>query len=364
MPEWLRDSLLNTLSHIRSGWWQKNGRWRQWEAYDCVNIDSIHNDGERHIPYLLFFPDTVKSKLAGWGAGQQADGMLPEQLACGCMGPIDGKFKGDVEHPCGRVMSDVTTMYIQYFWELYIWNNDIGLIGEYWNNTLVPAINWQINTAKTYGVPERLVSTYDILRLEKWPVASYNSAMHLMAMKACMGLADVVNDGSMKKSCQDAYTRGQQTYDQLLWSQDHYACVGPNVNASIMSDDMYGQTLAFTSNLGFLLDDADKLKAHLDTVRDWTLTDIGLQIVQNITMQTGEQMWQMSNGDWAVNKLWIGASESLNAILDIPHRMVTNYRDSLKDFWNIAGIYNTVEQKGYPSITSHYGYAMTQWHTF
>lgn len=39
LPDWLQDSLVNSLSHIRSAWWTAKGEWRQWEAYDCVNVD-------------------------------------------------------------------------------------------------------------------------------------------------------------------------------------------------------------------------------------------------------------------------------------------------------------------------------------
>lgn len=52
LVDWMADSMVASLHHIRSAFWLKDGRWRQWEAYDCVNVDSIHNDGERHIPYV------------------------------------------------------------------------------------------------------------------------------------------------------------------------------------------------------------------------------------------------------------------------------------------------------------------------
>merc|ERR1719456_2186167 len=91
LPDWLTDTLLNSISHVRSAWRERDGKWRQWEAYDCVNVDSIHNDGERHIPYITFMPETTQEK----------NGMLPEQLACGCMGAIDRAL----DRGCGRVMS-------------------------------------------------------------------------------------------------------------------------------------------------------------------------------------------------------------------------------------------------------------------
>ena len=68
---WLGDVLINSLSHTRDLMWfehcpgchvsqdprvngtataAEGGFWRQFEAYDCPDFDSIHNDGERHIP--------------------------------------------------------------------------------------------------------------------------------------------------------------------------------------------------------------------------------------------------------------------------------------------------------------------------
>lgn len=65
LPPWLQDLLVNSLSHSRNSmWWQDcpnctasadprlrgAGFWRQFEAFDWADVDSIHNDGERHVP--------------------------------------------------------------------------------------------------------------------------------------------------------------------------------------------------------------------------------------------------------------------------------------------------------------------------
>jgi non-lysosomal glucosylceramidase len=77
LPLWLQDLLINSVSHTRDAlWWQQCagchaskdarvvpatfGYWRQYEAYDCPDLDSIHNDGERHIPYIMFLPDGTR----------------------------------------------------------------------------------------------------------------------------------------------------------------------------------------------------------------------------------------------------------------------------------------------------------------
>ncbi|KAK3748066.1 hypothetical protein QZH41_014759 [Actinostola sp. cb2023] len=56
LPLWLSDVLMNSVSFWRSSFWTKDGRWRQWEAYDCNDIDTIHNDMQRILPYMLFYP--------------------------------------------------------------------------------------------------------------------------------------------------------------------------------------------------------------------------------------------------------------------------------------------------------------------
>jgi hypothetical protein len=42
LPAWFGDSLLNSLHHTRSAMWLEDGRWRQWESFSCVNVDSVH----------------------------------------------------------------------------------------------------------------------------------------------------------------------------------------------------------------------------------------------------------------------------------------------------------------------------------
>ena len=50
--------------------------------------DSVHNDGERHIPYIMIFPNSTLNKLIAWGKyqvqpDQQNAGMITEELRQG-----------------------------------------------------------------------------------------------------------------------------------------------------------------------------------------------------------------------------------------------------------------------------------------
>ena len=87
LPVWLQDILVNGLSFWRSGLHLRDGRWRQYESLDCIDIDSVHNDFQREIPYVLFYPDLVENVMRAWAKYQSEDGHIVETLAAGCQSP-------------------------------------------------------------------------------------------------------------------------------------------------------------------------------------------------------------------------------------------------------------------------------------
>jgi hypothetical protein len=108
LPVWLQDVIVNSMSQWRSAFMTADGRWRQWEAYDCVDLDSVHNDYQRQMPYALFFPSFVKNVMTtGWAKLQKANGMITESLSGGCMGGT-----GTLDSGGGRVMGDVSTIFL------------------------------------------------------------------------------------------------------------------------------------------------------------------------------------------------------------------------------------------------------------
>lgn len=56
LPVWLQDLLVNSVSSWRASFWTEDGRFRQWEALDCNDVDTIQNDMQRIIPFVLFYP--------------------------------------------------------------------------------------------------------------------------------------------------------------------------------------------------------------------------------------------------------------------------------------------------------------------
>ena len=87
LPVWLQDVLVNGLSFWRSGLCLRDGRWRQFEALDCIDVDSVHNDFQREIPYVLFYPDLVENVMRAWTELQCVDGHILETLVTGCQSP-------------------------------------------------------------------------------------------------------------------------------------------------------------------------------------------------------------------------------------------------------------------------------------
>ena len=84
-------------------------RWRQWEALDCNDVDSVHNDFQRELPYLLFFPELLENVVRAWGEHQHPEGWIQETLGLqwGCHNRTNR-----LDTAGGRVMADVTPAFL------------------------------------------------------------------------------------------------------------------------------------------------------------------------------------------------------------------------------------------------------------
>ena len=82
LPQWLSDAAINEASHIRGMMYLRDGRMREYEANDCPDVDSEHNDAQRKQVYIPLFPEFERQKLYKWatGAPTGSDGHMPEYL--------------------------------------------------------------------------------------------------------------------------------------------------------------------------------------------------------------------------------------------------------------------------------------------
>jgi len=98
LPEWLADAAINQMSHFRGMIWTRDGRMREFEAFDCPDVDSVHNDYQRHLPYLWLLPEFELQKSRIYAAGQASDGHIWEYLGAFALGPLDqwgGRVMGE-----------------------------------------------------------------------------------------------------------------------------------------------------------------------------------------------------------------------------------------------------------------------------
>jgi non-lysosomal glucosylceramidase len=312
----------------------------------------------RHIPYKSFFPETTRNKMLAWARLAQPDGMINEELGQGYLGPVP-----QFDTPSGRVMSDVTSMFIMYVLELYKWSNDVASLEAFWPAVYKGAL-WQMQVSQQYGIPYRLVSTYDILGLDQYPTATYNGVFHLMAMKAAGYLARAVGNSTFAEACDAALARGQDALDDLLWVPNdpagpHYAAV-QGVNASLMADCMYAQVLASSAGLGTVLASEDRLVQHLATEGKNNDSPYGLHAVSGAQIgSTDQNIWQGASPNWATLNLRLRGADAYEDAMAQAQKMVDNWRVNLADQWCTAGLSNP---DGLPYITSHYGFHMVQWH--
>jgi len=395
LPAWLGDSLLNSLHHTRSAMWLADGRWRQWESYSCVNVDSVHNDGERHIPYLMLWPDALPSKMRAWAAGAMPDGMIQEQLACGCEGRrcrtlseaarldasrgvlvayrcgcMDG-VPPRLDAPCGRVMGDVSSMFVVYLLEWWRWTADepsaASLVVELWPAARAAA-RWQMARAAESGLPTRLVDTYDGLRLSRYNVSCFSALFHLLAMAAAreLALSPPVRDAAFAAECDAALARGRAAMDALLWVEGRGYYRSYTGGDALMSDSLYAQVLADALGLGALTSDA-QVTRHLAAVLQRNDSPYGL------LCQTGRyplpagagadnSIWMMANPNWASLSLRRGGDP--HKALSVVNKTFGWVRDALADQWNVVAVYGGLGYgaEGLPAANSHYGYHLVAWH--
>ena len=364
LPTYLTDSLINSFSHVRSAFWIADGRWRQWEAYDCVDVDSVHNDYQRHIPYLLYFPETEKNKLRQHAANQQADGMINEVLIRGCSG-----YTFNWTQYGGRVMSDVSTLFIVEVFEIWAWTNDTAFVEE-----LYPAVRkaakWQIGIS-LLGLPPHLLNTYDLIELDAYQYATFNAVLHLLAMQATMKLAAHMTDWTLYDLANTSFHNGSALIESLLWNRTaHYYSswydpLTPG-NGVVFADALYGQVVAYTLGLGAMLP-VDHMEAHLLAEEANNDTPYGL-IAQTGREDLGNSqdnsIWMGASQDWSALALRLDAFNNSHAFSQ-GQKAMDNWRTRLNDQWNVWGLVGGMGlgMDGLHWATSHYGFHMVLWHS-
>eukprot|EP00656_Telonema_subtile_P055540 TRINITY_DN8636_c0_g2_i1.p1 TRINITY_DN8636_c0_g2~~TRINITY_DN8636_c0_g2_i1.p1 ORF type:complete len:1042 (-),score=198.12 TRINITY_DN8636_c0_g2_i1:161-3286(-) len=392
-PPWLQDMLVNSMSQWRTAFMTADGRWRQWEAYDCVDVDSVHNDYQRQLPYAVFFPQLVQNTMTtGWAKLQQADGMITESLSGGCMaatGVLDGGG--------GRVMGDVSTIYAIEALQLFEWTADEDFL-QTLQPSVLRALDWviKIGTGGT-PLPKRQCCTYDIIDFEGYDHTTFNSFIYLAALRACARLAEHWSNQTLATECSAAYTSAVPYLNSTLYNTtDHYfrAWADSKLGAPawLMADSLYGQVVANTLGLSAeghtdaWLVPPEMIAGHLAAEAKLNPSPYGLTVVTTsgsppelaqqekvsedacaaaVNGLKYDSVWMGAAPDWCALQISLGdQGVGVAEALAMAQKGLDHYRSTLRDQWNIHGL---VANDGYGVdgqswCTAHYGFHMTLWH--
>ena len=397
LPAWLGDHMVNQFSHFRNFIYSGDGLMREHEANDCPDLDSVHNDYQRHLPYLWAVPEFEAQKSALYQNCQQPDGMITEnpgfteQDGCG-----------------GRQMGDVTTIWILEVLEIWRHTNNTARLRQAWP-AVVRGVTWQIQVSADYGLPAHLVCTYDILAMERYNTTTFNGVLHLAAMRAAMVMGAALGDAATVAAASAAADRAHAVLTgPLLWNSTYGYWRAYTGGDAIMSDCLYGQQVALAHGLGWLLPQA-MVASHLAAELRYNANPFGLTTVtgrktpppapaagaaggagkgggdavaarkaakaaaKRSHMQglrgTGDgqddAVWMGAAPTWSCLALALGAAgpagTNVSAALEPTRWELENYRNRLRSMWDLTGLSTTGDWgadalNGAPLCTSHYGF--------
>jgi uncharacterized protein (DUF608 family) len=377
LPARLSDHMLNQFSHFRNFIYARDGSMREHEANDCPDLDSVHNDYQRHLPYLWAVPtfELQKSELyqSCQRAGDADDGMITEN---------PGFHLGD---SCGgRRMGDVTTIWILEVLEIWRGTNNTERLKAAWP-AVVRGMEWQIRQSIDLGLPAHLVCTYDILAMERYNTTTFNGVLHLAAMKAITVMGTYLQDSSTVATASAAFATGLAAMTgPLMWNSTYGYFRAYTGGDAIMSDCLYGQQVALAHGLGWLLP-VEMIASHLAAELKYNANPFGLTTVtgrktpppeieathvdidgNSIALRKAEKAADVRKlmnelrvgGDGQDDAVWMGAAPTWSCLMlalgaEDPAKMdvtaaleptrweLENYRSRLMSMWDLTGLSTT-----------------------
>jgi non-lysosomal glucosylceramidase len=407
-------------------------------------VDSVHNDYQRHLPYLFAAPAYEYSKFREYAIGAAADGHIQEYLGSFGLSPLDSVG--------GRTMADTTTLWITELYEFYVNTADLAFVQEMWP-TAQRAIAWQIGVSQKIGLPVRasvcvcvpvfwgrqgcspfscalnshsltlslsltphpspapwhLVGTDDSLQLEQYNTTTYNSFLHLLALKAGSTLARIVGDAATASAAEAAYVRAQGAITDLLWNSNFSYFRAYTGGDAVMTDALYGQAIALHHGLGWMFDQS-KLASHLAAELKYNSAEpYGLVTVTGRDTPPPDAvessppsprvaaalaaaaavgadgrdnvLWGQAGPTFSVMQLRLAKAAgpafapltpaAIDAALLPSLWQLDNTRTRLHNLWNYAGIYTGAtadwgdeSARGIDYTTSKYGFALVSYYLF
>ena len=376
LPDWLQDSLLNSLGTMfKVSIWTKDGRYRQFESFSCSDIEATHIHFARSLPYEFFFPELKKQLFRMYASRQDEDGYINEQYG------ERGAF-GIMDNPHGRVNGDACTIFMLGTYATYKWTGDRNFLDDMWPH-IKDAAKWQLKRSEKFGLPDHLVSTYDLSNFQQKDIVSYNAFMHLAGLKVTAEIAKLEDDNEFAEVCLAGFERGKNTLMNNLWTGKFFRCWwndGKPEENYIHVDTLYGQLWSNILGFGSLIDE-DVMIKHLKAEVKYADSPYGLQVIldtdkkRNLMPQSppkpgevsgyyryphsriSDTVWQAGSIDWTTMMLFLG--NNVDKSMSQAEKVINHWRLVLNDQWDYRDL-STVWD-GNPYCNSHYARQLLFW---
>ena len=336
-----------------------DSRARFYEAFSCDDVDSVHNDYQRHLLYLWMFPEIEQQKLVAWGTWAQAtDGHVQEWLSNTGI-PMD--------QPGGRVMGDTTSLYLLELYELWRNTGDGSLALAQWSS-VQQAVKWMIENAlgsDNYGLPQKVTTTYDHFGWQNSRSVVYNAHIYLTCLQAARAMAvGLANDAATVKSIDNALSIAEAALPKVFWSDVTQSFRATAEGNQTFTDSLYGQMLAHHNFGTFSYNNESQLWQHLDYEWQQNQDIYGMRVLSNPIQE--DSIWMNGPPTWTYLQLSriTKPGTNLTAAFEPFKRMSENFRTRLRDQWNLRALTHTQTEgtaleHGAPREQGHYGFMMT-----
>ena len=362
-PVWLKDMLVNQWSHFHMLMWYRDGRLREYEAWSCDDVDSVHNDYQRHLLYLWAFPEFELNKMEAWSSFAQdaKDGHIWESLGYTKTGQA-------MDVGGGRLMGDTTTLYLIEMYELLLHRGDVAWLREKWPSAR-RAVVWMIDNAEQgRGLPQFLQTTYDHFGFDKRPMVVYNAHIYLTALYAVGAMADVLGDANMStwvaaagKAGAAKLTRAAEDGGPLWNKTKAFFLAHSETNTQVFTDTLYGQMLSHHIANGSFTLPTKYLSSHLAYEWAENVDLYGMRVLSSPIQE--DSIWMNGPPTWTYLQLAIGELNASMALEPL-RRMSENFRSRINDMWNLRALTHTQTEgteleHGQPREQGHYAFMLT-----
>ena len=365
----LRDAAANYFSHLRTSVWHASGQYRQWESLEFADWGNPTNGDERHLPYLLAAPDTMRSQLLTWVQhAQNADG----SFYCIIMSEAGDQQYGRGD-PCANAPPhpDDISMVLIAAYEQLIFRNDSALVAQVYP-ALQRAFGYYVRVFNStpWALPYKVHETYDAVAESasitgegNLGTSLFNALQYVTGLLCMAGLADSQGDAATAGAARAQARLAQASIQRNLFLPSASVYIGDTLEGNAMlftepsglpyhgSDNLHGQALAYRLGFGDLLP-RTQMQLHSGFIARDLDTPFGLQFDTY-----SQQNWLMADHTMSTLLLHWNEAGAWNASL----KQLAYFRDGRKDASRHPAVVDTAT--GSPALLNFYGYALFFYHT-